>query len=231
MDEMNFRGFLISRQDLFLAMAEFDEKIRPHYNQNQWRIYAIKHEEKYYPPKELIRIATNYEIGRFSGGVNAANKVFRKLGFDIVLLDDSPDFYDEDMEDALDTSLSLERDLERIILNDLSLIEEGLKLFREGESVGVQLDTGVVGRLDILAIDKQGRYVVIELKAGEASDRVCGQILRYMGWVFKEKSGGKDVRGIIVANEFDEKIKYAVSILPQIDLRKYDVGFTISNVA
>jgi RecB family endonuclease NucS len=146
-------------------------------------------------------------------------------------LDDSTDFDDEDIEDALDTSLSLERDLERILLNDLSVIEEGPKLFREGELVGVQLDTGIVGRLDILAIDKQGKYVVIEIKAGEASDRVCGQILRYMGWVSKDISGGKDVRGIIVANDFDEKIKYAVSILPQIDLRKYDVGFTISNVA
>ena len=52
--------------------------------------------------------------------------------------------------------------------------------------VGFRLDTGVVGRPGILALDSAGSYVVIELRAGEADERVCGQIPRYLGWVKRE---------------------------------------------
>ena len=45
-----------------------------------------------------------------------------------------------------------------------------------------QLDTGIVGRLDLLAVDKEAAFVVIELKAGRADDRAVAQTMRYMGW-------------------------------------------------
>jgi RecB family endonuclease NucS len=35
-------------------------------------------------------------------------------------------------------------------------------------------------RIDILAIDAQGRYVVLELKVSMGFDKVVGQLLRYL---------------------------------------------------
>jgi hypothetical protein len=131
---------------------------------------------------------------------------------------------------ALATSLSLESDLEKCLIVNLQQLEPGLKLYSVEGVVGKQLDTGVVGRLDLLAVDASGDFVVIELKAGRADDRACGQILRYMGWIKKELAGGKRVRGIIVANDFDESLKYAVQSMPDVVLRRYEVRFSFSEI-
>ena len=124
------------------------------------------------------------------------------------------------------TSVSLERDLERSLIANLELLESGLELYQKDGLFGNQLDTGVVGRIDILAKDKQGNLVVIELKAGEVDDRVCGQLLRYMGWVKKELADtSQTVRGVIVGNSFKERIKYAIESLPTVSLKRYEVSF------
>lgn len=126
---------------------------------------------------------------------------------------------------AMETSVSLERDLERSLVTNLSQLERGLRVYHADGLQGHQLDTDVVGRIDILAVDEQGGFVVIELKAGEADERVYGQILRYMGWVKRELAGGKPVRGIIVANSFHERAKYAMEATPNIKLVRYEVSF------
>ena len=88
----------------------------------------------------------------------------------------------------------------------------------------------MVGRLDILAVDGTGRLVVIELKAGRADDRVCGQILRYMGWVKENIARGREVRGIIVANEFSESLKLASKAATELTLKGYRVRFEFIDV-
>ena len=55
--------------------------------------------------------------------------------------------------------------------------------------------------------DQKGNYVVIETKKAGESDKVVGQILRYVGGLKKE---GKKVRGIIIVNEPDEKLEFAI---------------------
>jgi len=88
----------------------------------------------------------------------------------------------EGVEDAsYGMSVSLERDLEDSLMAGLGSLEPGLMLYHRDGVQGRQFDTGVVGRIDILGLDSKGRYVVIELKAGEADEKVFGQILRYMG--------------------------------------------------
>ncbi len=147
----------------------------------------------------------------------------------VCLVDDSEDVQIAEDEFGLpvSTSVSLEKDLERSMLGNLEQLEPGLKLYKENELLGHQYDTGVVGRIDILAIDSRENCVVIELKAGEADDRVCGQILRYMGWVkLNLVKDGKIVRGIIVANSFTKRMKYAADALPNIVLKRYEVNFT-----
>jgi len=88
----------------------------------------------------------------------------------------------------------------------------------EGESTGQQFPTDT-GPIDILAISKNGKeLLVVELKRGRASDRVVGQIQRYMGYVQSELAEpGQTVRGVIIALEDDVRLKYALSVAPNIE--------------
>jgi hypothetical protein len=125
--------------------------------------------------------------------------------------------------------VSLERDLETSLLTDLGQLEPGLKLLEAEGINGCQLDTGVVGRLDILATDSEDAHVVIELKAGEADEKACAQLLRYMGWVRRELAKGKVVRGILVANAFHERARYAAEAMPNVALKRYQVRSEFSD--
>ena len=122
-------------------------------------------------------------------------------------------------------SLSMEKDLQTFLLNDLTQIEPGLKLVEKGKEY--QID---VGRIDILAKDKNGNYVVIELKAGKAKDDALGQILGYMGYISENLAKNKPVRGYIIANDFEERLKYAVKNIPNIKLKAYKVNFSFVDV-
>ncbi len=83
--------------------------------------------------------------------------------------------------------------------------------------------------IDFLCIDKaNGDFVVIELKRGRTSDAAVGQVLRYMGWVDENlaKSGQK-VRGIIISQEVDDALKYAVKGLSNVSILTYKVDFKL----
>ena len=47
-----------------------------------------------------------------------------------------------------------------------------------------------------------------------------------MGWI-KENKGDKDVKGIIIAGEFDKKMGYAMDIVPNIEVFTYKVNFKL----
>lgn len=134
---------------------------------------------------------------------------------------------EEEIEEATAT-LSLERDLEDCLVGNLHQLEPGLRLYESDGIRGQQLDTNIVGRLDLLAVDASGDLVVIELKVGRAEDKVCGQLLRYMGWVGRELADGRRVRGIIVASEFSDGLRYAAQAVPNVELRRYEVRFAFS---
>jgi len=88
------------------------------------------------------------------------------------------------------------------------------------------------GEIDLLAIDKQGRYVVIELKKGRTSDKVIGQISRYIGWV-KHNFQQEYVKGIIIAKDYDKKFIWAFNAYEGfssiIDLYKYTIKISFNN--
>lgn len=55
-----------------------------------------------------------------------------------------------------------------------------------------------------------------------------GQILRYLGWV--EKNLDSKARGIIIVNEPDDRLDYALASAPiekLIDLKYYKVNFEV----
>ena len=106
-----------------------------------------------------------------------------------------------------------ERNLEDIAAKQIKEIEPGLKL------LGRQLRTPA-GRLDLLAQDSAGYYVVIELKGRMGTDQVVGQILRYMGWVYEHYKTDK-VRGIIVVEQKDLQLRYAMKAVQNIIVREF----------
>ena len=108
------------------------------------------------------------------------------------------------------------------LASDPSLMEEDLEL------KGKEYDTRNAGRIDILCTDRNGDFVVVETKKGKESDKVVGQIQRYMGWVKRNlANNGENVRGIIIVNEFDEWLDYAVSVNENIRLLYYEVKFAV----
>ena len=67
-----------------------------------------------------------------------------------------------------------------------------------------------IGTIDLLCRGADGKYVVVEVKAGEAEDAAFGQILRYIGWIHRNfEEGEGNVRGIILAGGFTDKARYS----------------------
>ena len=113
---------------------------------------------------------------------------------------------------AFDDVVPSELKLEDLLEKNLEHIETGLKLFydEKGNS-GRQysIDRGII---DLLCIDKDGKFVVLELKKEKGGDKTIGQITRYMGLVkanlVKNKEGQSDecLAAIHAASEvIDEK--------------------------
>jgi hypothetical protein len=128
-----------------------------------------------------------------------------------------------------DQGFALESDLQNYLVKNLGVIEPGLRLYEDEGITGVEFPVG--GRfIDILATDKDGRYVVIELKVSRGHDRVVGQLLRYMGWVEKNMEPSQPVRGIIVAKEITTDLKLATSRVPDIRLIEYKIDFKLNPV-
>ena len=126
--------------------------------------------------------------------------------------------------DSSKISLSLERDLELFLYNDIGSLEPGLDLLGDnGSQISVES-----GRIDILAKDKDGAYVVIELKAGNAKDQALTQVLAYMGDV-SEQFDAK-TRGFIVAHGFSPKLVKASKLVPTVMLMEYKVSFSFEQV-
>ena len=107
--------------------------------------------------------------------------------------------------------LQIEKGIEEFYTTRLSLLEPGLKLIPKGRQY-----TTPIGRIDLLCSSAGGGYVVVEIKAAEATDAVFGQILRYIGWVHRNL-GEAPVRGVILASEFPETARYS-----RIGLLKHD---------
>jgi endonuclease len=51
-----------------------------------------------------------------------------------------------------------------------------------------------------------------------------------MSWVKKNIAKDRAVRGIIVANEVDEALRYAASALPNVSVKTYKVTFSLQAV-
>jgi hypothetical protein len=127
----------------------------------------------------------------------------------------------EELDPEQTGAFAQESHLRDFLARNLELLELNLSLFADDSGrTGVEYGTSI-GRIDLLAQDKDENFVVIELKVSRGSDAVIGQILRYMNWVRRNLAGNKSVRGIVLAQNFDDRLQYAVMSDESITLRQY----------
>ena len=67
-------------------------------------------------------------------------------------------------------------------------------LYQDEELTGIEYPVGT-RLIDILAIDRNGDFVIIELKVSRGHERATEKLFAYMGWVHKDFAGTKKVRG------------------------------------
>ena len=101
-------------------------------------------------------------------------------------------------------------------------------IYKDEENSGQQFPTDT-GPIDILAISKDKKEVlVVELKKGRASDSVVGQIQRYMGYVTEfVAEDNQQVKGVIIALDEDQRIKFALKVAPNIKFYRYEIKFDL----
>ena len=124
----------------------------------------------------------------------------------------------------------LEKYLEDFIVSNFDTIFKGrLRVFEDSDGNEGQQYATEIGPIDILAIEEKTKtFVVIELKKGRPSDRVVGQVLRYMGWVKRNLCGsGQTVRGLVICRDHDLKLTYALEMTNNIDVRYYSMSFRL----
>lgn len=142
-----------------------------------------------------------------------------------------PEIYaaDPTVEDV--SSFALEKHLEEFLVTNWRHTELGrvYDIFSDEEGpIGQQYQTDT-GPIDILAISKDKKVLlVIELKKGRGSDVVLGQVQRYMGYVQEElATNGQKVKGVIIAQEEDNRLRRALIVAPNIEFYRYEVTFKL----
>lgn len=138
--------------------------------------------------------------------------------------------HDHDIE--ADAEFVLEKHLAEFVYANWNRIDFGADLTIYMDSLGREgreWDTGEIGVIDFLCEDKDnGDLVVIELKRGRATDKVLGQIQRYMGWVRENLAQNRHVRGMIITpSRLDEDLRYALKVAPHIEWKWYQVDFRL----
>lgn len=126
--------------------------------------------------------------------------------------------------EAAEATFGLERDLQLALRANIKQLEPGLRIIDDDKEYTTQ-----AGRIDILARDKHGRLVVIELKAGMATPEALTQLLAYMGDL-QTKLNEQSVRGILVAGDFHPRILFAAPAVPNVQLRKYRFRFAFETI-
>lgn len=114
----------------------------------------------------------------------------------------------------------IERHLQDSLRLEIEQLEPGLVIEDGGDERSVES-----GFIDILAKDQNGDLVVIELKSGTAKREAIGQIVGYMGDLMAEEPD-TNVRGILVAADFDKSCQSGVRAIPTLSLKRYRFSFT-----
>jgi hypothetical protein len=137
----------------------------------------------------------------------------------------------EEVEDPIE--FGLEKYLEEFIVTNFDTIfRKRLALYSSPDlDVSAHQFQTDVGTIDILAREvATGDFVVIELKKGRSSDKVVGQLLRYMGWVTENLcDSSQKVRGVIICKDADDKLNYSLKMMPSVSVQYFKIDFRLQD--
>jgi Endonuclease NucS len=172
--------------------------------------------------------AEHWAYGNTPGGIKERNRYLRiKDRYDDFLEGKAP--APDELEEEADQQFATEADLRDFLAKNLTCIEAGLRLYDVAGKSGVEF--GVEdGRIDILGIDANKRFVALELKLGKGRNKALGQLLYYMGWVDKNLMNGP-CRGIILAKDIPDDLVLAVQRVPGVSLYNYKLAVSVELVA
>ena len=193
----------------------------PHRRKVNWRAEFIE------------RSSFSAELSNSAGSINTLSNLTHHSNEIENLIGDSSvvKVFTQDVDIESTNEFVFEEHLEEFLIKNWYQTElaEKYDLYEEfGEMSGQQYPTDT-GPIDILAISKDKKeLLVIELKRGRASDKVVGQIQRYMGYVKDELiEEGQVVRGMIIGFDGDTKIKRALSVAENIEFYRYVIDFRL----
>lgn len=139
-------------------------------------------------------------------------------------------------EDLPSESLS-ERAVEALLQrrwNSTYFGKQGISLrsFRDDASDGRQILTPV-NSIDLLGYQEATKtWWVFELKRGRPADAVVGQVSRYLGWVADaRRQFAERAVGAIIAQEVDNRLRYAVRANPNLTIWTYDHELNICDAS
>lgn len=124
----------------------------------------------------------------------------------------------------------LEKHLEDFLVAnwESSALGQEYELIEKDDEIVSQQYRTDIGKIDLLVKSKSNQeFTVIELKKGQTNDDTVGQLTRYMGWVKANLSHGSNVHGIIVAGGPDDRLKYALSVVPNTKFLIYRIDFRL----
>lgn len=167
-----------------------------------------------------------WPTGKTEIGKKKINKVLRIAAeYESYISGDIGDYDEQLTEGGSSLEFALESHLRDFLAKNLERIEPGLKIYESEGRTGIEFPVDG-GRIDILAVDKTGRIVVIELKLSQGRNKALGQLLYYMGWV-DANLNSKPSRGMVIASDISDELKIAVSRAPEVSLYKYKMSFSI----
>ena len=130
------------------------------------------------------------------------------------------------------TKFALEEQLRDYLAENLGILEPGLSLWpvENGDAVEFQVDEqGPSRRIDILAKDRSGLPVVIELKVSRGHEKTVGQALYYRARI-KQRLGAERVKIFIVAAEISAELRAAASEVSDVFLFEYSLAVKVTAI-
>jgi len=141
------------------------------------------------------------------------------------------------IEEAIETAdgfegtgeFAYEAHLRDYLAKNLGLLEAGLTLWT-GSAVD-SIEYPIEGRrIDILAKDREGIPVVVELKLRRGHEQTLGQALYYRGKL-KQLLSETRVRIIMVASEITDELRIASAEVTDVDLFSYTLTMQVEKIA
>lgn len=133
-------------------------------------------------------------------------------------------------EAAQQPQFALETHLEEFMEANWESIDFGapLQIWTDGGGKSGRQYRTDIGPIDFLCTDTaSGDFVVIELKRDTSSDQAIGEVQRYMGWVQEHLAEGRRVRGVVVTHDYDDGMRYALKMAPNVEAWTYRVRFDL----